>query len=99
MYEDVHMQYLAYGDELVVYNSNLKQLFIVDKEKVAGFTVNLPQGKQEFIKMYFNGLRAGDRYFEKIYDGKGKLLVFHSIDEVKTSIYKDNAGRLKHSVT
>jgi hypothetical protein len=95
LYEDLHMQYLAFGDELVVYNSNLKQLFIVDKEKVAGFTVHLPQGKQEFIKMYFNGLRAGDRYFEKIYDGKCKLLVFHSVDKVRTSIYKDNAGRLR----
>lgn len=98
VFEDVRLRYLAYGDELVAYNSTLSQLFIVDKEKVAGFNVKLPRGNQEFIKLYFNGFMEGERYFEKLYDGKRMLLAFHSIDEVKTGIYNDSAGRRKHSV-
>ncbi len=98
VFENVRLRYLAYGDELIAYNSSLNQLFVVDKEKVAAFTVKLPKGKQEFIKLYFNGFLAGDRYFEKLYDGSRKLLAFRSINEVKTGIYNDNKGRRKHTV-
>lgn len=97
IFENEQIRYLAYGDELVAYNSNLRQLFIVDKQKVAGFTVNLPQENQEFVKLYFDGFNPGDRYFERLFDGSRKLLAFRSIDEINTDIYRDKHGRLKHS--
>ncbi|MFW6290438.1 MAG: hypothetical protein ACOC0R_05675 [Mariniphaga sp.] len=98
VFENQRLRYLALGDELVAYNSGLSQLFIVDKEKVAGFTVNLPEEKQTFVKMYFDGFMSGYRYFEMLYDGNRKLLAFHSVDNVKTGIYNDKQGRIKHSV-
>lgn len=97
LFEDQKIRYLAYGDELVAYNSNLKQLFIVDKEKVARFAVNLPEGRQEYVKLYFNGFMSGYRYFEVLYEGPSKLLAFHSVEEVKTGLYTDRNGKLRHT--
>ncbi len=98
LFENVRLRYLAYGDELVAYNYNVKQLFIVDKEKIAAFTVNTPQGTQEFVKLYFNGFISGDRFFEKLYDSKRKLLAFRSIEMRKTSMYNDKQGVRRNSV-
>jgi hypothetical protein len=68
LFDDVRIRYLSFHDELVAYNPNLKQLLIVDKEKVNSFTFNYPQGQQKFIKLYFDAfVDAGYRYFDLKY--------------------------------
>ena len=65
LFDDVRIRYNSFQDELVVYNPNLKQLFIVDKEKVNSFTFNYPQGQQKFVKLYFDAfVDAGFRFFD-----------------------------------
>lgn len=97
LFEGVQLRYLAYGDELIVYNPALSQLFTVDKETVAEFQVNALWGTQKFVKVYFDGLLSGDRYFELLHDGARQLLAYRFIERLKTSIYKDHLGRLKDS--
>lgn len=96
-YEGVRLRYLAYGDELVAYNSNLRQLFIVDKEKVAEFEVAGSGGTQKFVRLYFDGLFSGDRYFEQLYAGSRQLLAFRFIEKLQSGLYKDSSGRLRNT--
>lgn len=97
-FEGVRLRYLAYGDELVAYNANLKQLFIVDKEKVAEFDVTGNGSNQKFVKIYFNGLLPEDRYFEQLYEGTQQLLAFRFIEKLNSGLYKDRLGRLRNTV-
>jgi len=95
-FENQHLRYLSFRDELVAYNPNLKQLFIVDKEKVNSFTIKNEQNEQQFVKLWLDAfVGAGDRYFEVKYEGTRWLLAFHSVLEEKTSIYRDRYGKLK----
>ncbi|MCA1761083.1 MAG: hypothetical protein LC658_15050 [Bacteroidales bacterium] len=98
LFDNLRIRYLAFHDELVVYNPNLKQLFIVDKEKVNSFTFNYPQGEQKFVKLYFDAfVDAGYRYFDLKYQGSRWLVTFHYIYEEKTSVYRDAYGKLRDS--
>lgn len=94
-FEDLKMRYMAYGDELVVYNEKLRSLFIIDKETVKGFQFNSSLGEQNFVKLYFTGPSRGEKYFQLIYKGTHSLLVLHHIEEVKTSPYNDRQGILR----
>lgn len=96
LFEKVRIRYLTFHDELVVYNPNLKQLFIVDKEKVNSFTFNYTHGQQTFVKLYFDAfVDAGYRYFDLKYKGSRWMVAFHYIYEEKTSVYRDAYGKLK----
>ncbi len=95
VYENQKLRYKAFGDELVVFNSNIRKLFIVDKEKVSRFTLKHETGNMHFIRLYFDGLISGYRYFEQLHRGANRLLVFHSIREEKTNPYLDKHGKMK----
>jgi hypothetical protein len=96
LFNSVKIRYLAFHDELVAYNPNLKQVFIVDKEKVNSFTFHYPKGQQKFVKLYFDSfVNAGYRYFDLKYDGTRWLVAFHYIYEEKTSVYRDAYGKLR----
>jgi hypothetical protein len=96
LFEKVRIRYLTFEDELVVYNPNLKQLFIVDKEKVNSFTFNYTHGQQTFVKLYFDAfVDARYRYFDLKYKGTRWMVAFHYIYEEKTSVYRDAYGKLK----
>lgn len=98
LFENVRIRYLTFHDELVAYNPNLKQLFIVDKEKVKSFTFIYPEGRQTFTKLYFDAfVDAGYRYFDVKYEGSRWLVAFHYIYEEKTSVYRDTYGKLRDS--
>lgn len=98
LFDSVKIRYLAIDDELVAYNPNLRQLFIVDKEKVNSFTFRYPTGQQKFVKLYFDSfIDAGNRYFDLKYEGTRWLVAFHYIYEEKTSVYRDAYGKLRDS--
>jgi hypothetical protein len=98
LFDDVRIRYLSFHDELVAYNSNLKQLFIVDKEKVTSFAFDYAQGQQKFVKLYFDAfVDAGYRYFDLKYKGRRWLVAFHYVYEEKTSVYRDAYGKLRDS--
>jgi hypothetical protein len=95
-FENQRIRYHSFRDELVAYNPNLKQLFIVDKEKVSSFTFQNDQNEQQFVKLWLDAfVGAGNRYFELKYEGVRWLLAFHSVLEEKTSIYRDRYGKLR----
>jgi hypothetical protein len=95
IFNEVNIRYLAYGDELVVFNSNLGQLFIADKEKVKSFSVDLNSGTQKFVKISNTAEGGEERYFELLYSGTNWLLAFHFLFDEKTDVYRDDHGKLK----
>ena len=99
VFEGVRMRYMAYGDELVVYNGNIKTLFVVDKNTVKQFTYKTPLSsgnfaERKFVNLDSLGVFLDRAYFEELYAGTVKLLVFYQIEERKISPYIDSSGKL-----
>lgn len=92
IFSGLQMNYLSKGDELVVYNPNLRQLFLTDKEKVKSFTVHFAQTEHKFVKLYLEGFWGGNRYFRVLYSGTKQLLAYHYVFEEKTRMYTDEHG-------
>jgi len=97
VFEDMKMRYLARGDELIAYNDNLRTLYKIDKEIVSKFYFKDNTGVRGFVKLHFDGINEGDRYFEELYSGDTKLLAFHHVVEVRVSPYADKQGILRDS--
>jgi hypothetical protein len=99
LYNNLHLRYLAFGDQLAVYNSNLHQMFLVDKKKVSRFTIKNERGEQKFVKVTLNtGISGQERFFEIKYEGNRWFLVFHQIVEEKTGIYRNEHGKLRDTI-
>lgn len=96
-FKGLKLRFQAFDNELVAYNNNLRNLFVVDKEKVKSFTVKTPEKNQKFVKYYFEGFPKGDRYFELLYEGGRELLAYHDVIEEKTRPYVDQFGIMKDS--
>jgi hypothetical protein len=99
IFEGLKMRYLAYGDELVVYNENNRALFIVDKSTVKQFTVidsELSQSSKQrkFINLDSLKIAQNKTFFEELYSGSLQLLAFHRIEMKKVRPYTDVSGRL-----
>lgn len=101
VFENVKVRYLAYGDELISYNKNIRSYFYkIDKDIVEQFTIksiskNGDAKNQKFIKLYYDGLLKGDRYFEELYSGTRSLLVYYSISATKVRPFTDKSGILR----
>jgi hypothetical protein len=99
VFEGLRMRYMAYGDELIAYNSNISALFIVDKNTVKQFTFKTLLSSGNFAERKFINLDSLDvfldrTYFEELYSGTVKLLVFYQIEETKISPYVDRSGKM-----
>lgn len=99
VFEGVRIRYMAYGDELVAYNSNIHTLFIIDKNTVKQFTFKTPLSSGNFTERKFINLDSLDvfldrTYFEELYSGTIKLLAFYQIEETKVSPTIDRSGKL-----
>lgn len=97
VFSNVRMRYFSREDELVLYNDNIKTLFVVDKEKVKSFSYGTSGGDVRFVKLFYKNLSGKFRYFRQVYKGKSNLLAFHSVDEFKVSLYTDKQGILRDS--
>lgn len=97
LFENQRLRYFVHKDELVVYNQNLRQLFIADKEKIRRFTIYNNNNKDtlHFVKLHYDGFPSGYRYFEELFNGSRSLLAFHFIEERKTSPFRDERGVLR----
>jgi hypothetical protein len=95
VFDGMKLRFQAFDNELVVYNNNLRNLFVVDKEKVNHFTVITPGETQKFVKLFYDGYPKGERYYEVLYDGRRKLLAYHQVIEEKTRPFVDQFGIMK----
>jgi hypothetical protein len=82
-----------------VYNGNIKRLFIADKNTVKQFTFKTPLSSGNFAERKFINLDSLDvfldrTYFEELYSGTVKLLVFYQIEDTKISPYVDRSGKM-----
>jgi hypothetical protein len=102
-FKNINVRYMSYNDEIVAYNENNRKLFILDKSMVRQFSytdVMRPTGLTERKFVNLDSLQApqSKTFFEEIYSGTPKLLVFHSIREKKVKPFTDASGRLADTV-
>ena len=95
VFNNIKLRYQAKEDQLVAVNDNLINFFVVDKETVKGFTLHQGNEEQVFIKLYFEGMAKGYRYFHKLYSGPASLLAFRFIEEIKVTPFKDEWGIMR----
>jgi hypothetical protein len=65
VFEGVRMRYMAFGDELVAYNSNIHALFIVDKNTVKQFTIKTPLSSGSFAERKFINLDSLNVFLDR----------------------------------
>lgn len=92
VFNNVKVRYLAYGDELIAYNENVRSLYTVDKETIKAFYFSDNERERKFIKLYFDGINGGNKFYELLYSGNRLLLAFHRVEQIKVSPYADMLG-------
>lgn len=99
VFENVKLRYLAYGDEIIAYNENVRKLFKVEKETVKQFTyIDEDTNKEiKFVNVCSEELFNGCRFFEELYSGNSKLMAFHFVEEIKVNPYTDRRGFMRDS--
>jgi hypothetical protein len=99
VFENIKLRYLAYGDEIIAFNENVRTLFKIEKETVKQFILKPENTNVEtkFVKLCL-GEKANDcRYYEELYSGNTNLYSFHFIEEVKVTPYNDKYGIMRDS--
>ncbi len=99
-FENIKLRYLAYGDEIVAYNENLRTLYIVEKKLVKEFTFKSTSDFGEnneikFINLNSLNLQGGKSYFEELYSGGARLLAYYNVEEYKVSPFTDRLGNTR----
>lgn len=102
IYENILIRYNCKEDNLIAYNKRIRTLYTIDKNILSRFRFKDYYSRDqynetEFIKLYFNGLRSEDRFFEILYSGQSFLLAFHYIDEMRVAPYVDRHGRMSNT--
>ncbi len=94
-YDGLRLRYDALHDELVAFNDRVNGLYVVDKYRVASFTVTGNDGMtSQFRKFSPEGSQEKEKYYEVLYEGSVTLLCSHRIVERQTSLYRNKYGRL-----
>jgi len=94
VFSDMHLRYKSYDDNLIAYNQTNSTLFIVDKSLVEKFYIDSDKLAQTFVCLFYDGLYGENHYFQELYDGTRALLVYHFVNEIKTTPYKNQFGKL-----
>lgn len=99
VFENVKLRYLAYGDQIIAYNDNVRTLFKIEKETVKQFTYKNEANNKEvkFVNVCSDQFYTGCRFFQEMYSGNSKLMGFHFVEEVKVSPYTDKQGIMRDS--
>ena len=98
VFEGIKMRYLAYGDELIVYNDNNRMLVKTDKQKVKEFALKTGQSDQGALTVFINldsvaNVFTND-FFEVVYRGSVMVLISNIIVAKKVVPYKNSRGEL-----
>ena len=95
-YDDLYLKYNTLKDELITLNGRTNILIMVDKDAVSEFGL-FEKEKQitRFKKYYFDKVPKGEHYFNVLYEGKLRLLIWQRAFEEITASYKDKNGALQ----
>lgn len=98
VFEGIKMRYLAYGDELVVYNDNNRALVKTDKKKISEFALKNGESNKDGFTVFVNldsvnNIFTND-FFELIYRGKVMVLVSNIVVAKKVTPYNNSRGEL-----
>lgn len=96
--DNVYLKLNTFSEELIVFNERTGAIMILDNFIIDEFEINSASNSYKlFRKIYFDKYPKGEHYYNVIYDGKIKLLIWHVTSEVKTSVYTDGHGFLRDS--
>jgi hypothetical protein len=98
VFEGIKMRYLAYGDELIVYNENNRMLVKTDKQKVKEFALKTEIGDEGKLTVFINldsvATVFTHDFFEVVYRGSVMVLISNIIVAKKVTPYNNSRGEL-----
>ncbi len=99
LHENIRLRYDGFNDELIAFNVRTNGLLKVDKLTVSEFTVTSGNGKVEkYRNIDLPVINGRNTYAEVLYEGEIALVRSNRIVEYKTSVYKDQLGKLKNTL-
>ena len=97
-YDNVSLKYNTFLDELIHINNRTVSMIMLDKNTIAEFGFYRKNSEpQSFTKMTFTKTPKGEYFFNTLYSGKLKLVVWYRSIEEQTTLYKDNYGKLQNT--
>jgi hypothetical protein len=95
-YDSVSLMLNIYTEDLIWFNSRTGSLIVLDKYAIKEFILDTENyEKMLFRKIYIDKMPKGEHYFNVFYEGEIKLLGWHRVTEVSTSLYRDFYGYLR----
>lgn len=96
IYENIKVRLHAKFDELIAFNENHSSLYLIEKEQVKSFSMEVDGTTKQMVKMNKPGENTtSDQYFEQLYSGTQSLLSFRYIYEKKVGPYTDEMGIMR----
>lgn len=97
-YDNVSLKYNTFLDELIHINNRTVSMIMLDKNTIDEFGFYRENAEpQTFKKMVFPKVPKGEYFFNTLYSGKLKLVVWYRSIEEQTTPYKDNYGLLQNT--
>lgn len=97
-YDDIHLKYNTLNDELITLNGRTNTLIMIDKDAVQEFGIYSDSGlTQRFKKYKFEKGTKDHLYFNVLYEGNLKVVIWQRTIEEKISPYRDKNGYLQVS--
>jgi hypothetical protein len=91
--DNIILNYGAYRDELIYYNTAISTQIVIDKKSLNGFSfVDKKGGKRTFRKLYFKGSFKGDCFFEILSKGEISLLAYRKVNLEASDTYYSKTG-------
>lgn len=92
-HENIIMNYGAYRDELIYYNTAISTQIVIDKKSLNGFSFIDKKGvKRTFRKLFFKGSFQGDCFFELLSEGEISLLTYRKVNLEACDTYYSKSG-------
>ncbi len=97
LHEGYSLRYDAFRDELTAFNPRVNGMFVVDRQLVDGFTIEVPGAPaSHFIRLTPPAGNGRDSYFEVLHEGEVRLLCRIRIVERQSGLYRNKLGKLDH---
>jgi hypothetical protein len=95
-YDSVSLMLNIFTEDLIWFNNRTGSLIVLDKYAIKEFILDTENSeKMLFRKIYNDKILKGEHYFNVFYEGEIKLLGWHRVTEVSTSLYRDFYGYLR----
>ena len=97
-YDSLYLRLNTVNEDLIWYNERTGAQIVLDSYIIDEFVLGTGKNTPPlFRKMIYNKYPKGEHYYNVLYDGKMKFLLWYETDETGTSEYRDMLGYLRNT--